>query len=242
MDSTPSFIYPDRPVYRAVAGYYHAFPYVQGISSALLTPGNRVTRFNAGADGLAYGLAFREINKRYHQFINRLYSEHPRFAEMMNSHPILLGGPVAFVGYMLAETGGLFGQGLSRRLRGTSTAQGLIHRALHSPAGDAVAKTLRPVAKFISRPAVLLTLGLTSLAFGLVLLFRTLQDRYSFGKAYKQVRKELPYSTLSPYALRNGLIESRMGPYRRSLPDATATVYPPNAPMLSTQPNLSRLA
>ncbi|HEY9685621.1 MAG TPA: hypothetical protein V6C52_01460 [Coleofasciculaceae cyanobacterium] len=242
MESTPSFIYPDRPIYRAAAGYYNAFPYVRGLTDAMLTPGNRVTRFNAGADGLVYGFTFRELNKRYHRVINRLYDKHPRFAELMNRHPILLGLPIASLGFLIAESGGLFGQGLFRRLRETSTAQSFIHRALHSPAGDAVAKTLRPVAKFISRPAVLKTLGLALVGFGVVELFRIIQDRFSFGKAYKKIRQDVPYNALSPYALRNGIIESRMGPYRHSLPDATATVYPERAPMYSTQPNLSRLA
>ena len=188
-------------VYSAAQTYANVIPYTSAVTTALWTPGTRTDKVTAGSGSLAYWLGFQQVNKFYDHALERFYEKHPRFAEQVNQHPILLGIPLAAVGMILGDLVGGFGQSMILNVLAHPFARGKMDDALHSEPGNMAAEALKPLEKFANRPWVKMGVIGAGLAFSAYLLVRLVSDLSGFGRDYQKARKETPYNQMSPYDL-----------------------------------------
>jgi hypothetical protein len=200
--SSNNYPQPHTPfAYSAAQAYANAIPYTSAVTTALWTPGTRVDKLTAGTGSLTYWLGFQQTYKLYNHALERFYEKHPRFAEQVNQHPILLGIPLAVVGMILGDLVGGIGQSVILNALAHPFAREKMHDALHSEPGNAAAEVLKPVEKFANKLMVKMGIIGAGLAFSAYLLVKLVSDLSGFGRDYQKARKETPYNQMSPYDL-----------------------------------------
>jgi hypothetical protein len=197
-------------VYTASRLYADTLPYTGALATGLLTPGSRTAKVNAGADSLVYWLGFRQADRLYQSSLQRFYDKHPRFAEAVNNHPILLGAPMLMLGVLVGDTGGIFGVRLFQMLWRRANIQEKLTTILHGPAGDDLARRLTPLEKIANHTAVKLGVAVATLALAAGLLIRWFRDMSGFSQDYQRARKDIPYRAMSPYDLKKAVLQNRL--------------------------------
>lgn len=197
-------------VYTASRAYADTLPYTSALATGLLTHGSRTDKVNAGADSMIYWLGFQQADRLYQRGLQRFYDKHPRFAEAVNNHPILLGAPMLMVGVIVGDAGGIFGTRLFQMIWQHPKIQEKLTSALHSPPGDDLARRLTPLEKIANHTAVKLGVAVAILGLSAGLLIRWFRDLSSFSRDYQQARKTIPYQAMSPYDLKKAVLQNQL--------------------------------
>lgn len=196
---------------RFVSNY---FPHIQASTAALYTRGPAEYKLRAGAKAGAEAIVFQFLVRKMTQFNLWLQEKSPWLAERVNKNPIISGILMFGTTYFGAEYGSVYavkkGSQLLTRFFGQNFDLKLFRNGIEAMKrnriGRGILKGASAFNKFMTKPAVMIGLGVAVTALLVGTFAKAVKDRMRFKREYKQARQQYTRKQVDPLTLRAAIL------------------------------------